>query len=146
MCVRIDPPPTWESGLYIASIEGNKTKFLAIIRQYEYSGDPDMLSYAAQVYSAGSGEFESEDAREQKIVEYLKKAALCGQRRALYLLAEGYDQGKHGLAPYPQMAQCLRRMLKANQNAVGCKLTLDEDRMPEPSEVPRPNSTPIPGP
>ena len=91
----------------------------------------------------GGDEFDGDEARDEIVVEYLKKAALCGERRALFLLAESYEKGKHGLVPFPEMARCLRGMLKVNQNAVGCGVTLDEDRLPEPSEVLVPTSKPI---
>lgn len=120
-------------------------KTFAIVRQYEYSGDPQMLSLLAEIYSTGYGEFDSDEARDQKVVEYLKKAALCGHRRALYLLAGSYDEGKHGLAPSPQMARCLRGMLETDQNAVRCGVTLEKDRRPEPSAMRYPMGWPIPG-
>jgi TPR repeat protein len=138
VCLRVDPPPERLGRLYQASLENNKEKALALVRYYEYTGDPETLSTLAAIYARGAGEFESEELRDQKIVEYLKKAALCGDGRALLLIGEAYHEGKYGLEPYPEMAQCLARTRKADRKAVDCRLTLDEARMPEPSEVPFP--------
>jgi hypothetical protein len=109
-----------------------------IFQKYERSGDPDILRIVAEGYSLGYGEFENDAARDSKIVEYKKKAALCGNWKAVNGLAYLYEAGKYGLEPFPEMARCLRRMAKANKSAAECGVTLDDSQMPEPSEVPFP--------
>jgi hypothetical protein len=138
ICLKVDKNPEWYGPFYYASLEQDQEKFYALARRYEYTGDPQTLAALAKIYSTGFGDFKNEAEREQKIVDYLKKASLCGEQRALHFLAEAYEDGEYGLEPFPEMAQCLRRVNEANRKAIVCRLTLDEARMPEPSEVPFP--------
>lgn len=78
-----------------------------LLERIESVGDAYSLYVLSGLYSAGYGGFPSKDARNQRIVDLMTKAAFCGYHHAIWALAGMYEHGDFGLEVDEDMKRCI---------------------------------------